>query len=264
MSRRLTLCADDYAQSEAISLGILQLIDAGRLSATSVFSQSPYWSQVAPALLHAPVDVGLHINLTESFVPGSHPLSYWLLRSQLRWLSRNELRTRILLQIDAFSDALGRLPDYLDGHQHVHALPVVRQALSDAVALRWQGRRERPYIRLPDRLVDAGDSGLKGQILKSCCLGFRRHLRQHQLSGPDWFAGLYSLRPEADYPRLMQRWLRQCPDQGLIMCHPGLTDTAPDPIAATRPQEYRYLASEAFALACAEHNIHLARYQPQI
>lgn len=260
MSRRLTLCADDYAQSPAISQGILALIEAGRLSATSVFSQSPHWPRAARDLLSTAVDVGLHINLTEPFSPGSHPLSYWLARSQLHALSRHELRSRILMQIDAFSNELGRLPDYLDGHQHVHALPVVRQALTDAVELRWKGIARRPYIRRPDRLADLGDSGFKGWVLKGCCTGFSRHLKARQLTGPAWFAGLYSLRPDADYPTLMQHWLRRCPDRGLIMCHPGLQDRAADPIGATRPLEYRYLASEAFAWACAQQNIHLARY----
>jgi len=260
MSRRLTLCADDYAQSPGISHGILSLIQAGRLSATSVFSQAPYWPMAARELTHVNIDVGLHLNLTESFVPGSHPLSYWLVKSQLRALPRNELRSRFLAQIDAFSNELGRLPDYLDGHQHVHALPVVRQALTDAIALRWS-TSTRPYIRLPDQLADYGDSSFKASILKACCHGFTRHMKQHRLKGPAWFAGLYSLRPEADYPRLMQRWLTRCPDGGLIMCHPGQPDRSFDPISATRPQEYRYLASEAFAWACAEHNIQLARFR---
>jgi predicted glycoside hydrolase/deacetylase ChbG (UPF0249 family) len=262
MSRRLTLCADDYAQSPAISHGIIELINSGRLSATSVFSQAPYWPEAAGALQGSSIDIGLHISLTEAFAPGHHPLPYWLLRSQLRWLSRNELRTRILTQIDAFTRQMGRLPDYLDGHQHVHALPVVRQALMDAVELQWRGQPHQPYIRRPDLLADAGDSGIKGQILKSCCSGFSRRLRQHKLTGPAWFAGLYSLRPEADYPALMRRWLEQCPDQGLIMCHPGLPDSASDdPIRLTRPLEYRYLASEAFAQDCAELNIRLTRFQ---
>jgi predicted glycoside hydrolase/deacetylase ChbG (UPF0249 family) len=261
MSRRLTLCADDYAQSPEISRGILELIDAGRLSATSVFSQAPHWPEAARALEHKNIDVGLHISLTEPFAPGHHPLPYWLLRSQLHMLSRNELRTRILTQIDAFTHQTGRLPDYLDGHQHVHALPVVRQALLDAIALRWRGQARMPYVRRPDRLADTGDTGLKAGILKTCCRGFSRTLQQQKLEGPAWFAGLYSLRPDADYPALMRRWLERCPDQGLIMCHPGLAANDPqDPIGLTRPQEYRYLASEAFARSCAELNIRLTRF----
>ena len=171
MSHRLILCADDYAQSHAISAGILQLISARRLSATSVFSQSPLWPVLARELAHADVDVGLHFNLTEPFVAGSRGLNYWLINSQLRALQRQQLKQRILEQIDAFSHALGRLPDYIDGHQHVHALPVVRLALTDAIAARWTDT-PRPYVRAPDRLADSGDARLKGVILKACTAGF--------------------------------------------------------------------------------------------
>jgi predicted glycoside hydrolase/deacetylase ChbG (UPF0249 family) len=260
MIRHLTLCADDYAQSPGISQGILQLIEAKRLTATSVFSLSAHWPDAARDLSGLDADIGLHLDLTEPFATDSHPLSWWLIRSQLRLLSRAQLRGRILAQIDAFADALGRLPDYIDGHQHVHALPVIRQALTDAIAERWENQ-PLPYVRLPDLLADAGDSGVKGWILKTCCAGFAQHIARSGLTAPAWFAGMYSFDPRTDYAALMERWLASCPDGGLIMCHPGLADTAADPIAATRPLEYRYLASAAFADACREQNIELSRFQ---
>jgi hypothetical protein len=112
--RRLTLCADDYAQSPAISQGILALLQRGRLSATSVMTQSPHWPALAAPLreMQPQADIGLHFNLTHDF--GSEPqlqaLSHWLLLSQLRLLSRAALRDSLLRQIDQFSQQLGRLP----------------------------------------------------------------------------------------------------------------------------------------------------------
>jgi predicted glycoside hydrolase/deacetylase ChbG (UPF0249 family) len=261
--RRLTLCADDYGQSAGICDGILQLIALGRLSATSVFSESPGWPDAARALPSTRIDIGLHLNLTEAYSADSRPLSYWLLNSQLRRLAPQRLRDRILAQIDAFACHLNRLPDYIDGHQHVHALPQVRQALSEAIALRWV-QPAAPYLRRPDRLADPGDAHFKTLVLKTCCAGFSRHLHARGLVGPDWFAGLYSLGASADYRALMRRWLAHCPDGGLIMCHPGLADPAPDPIAATRPLEYRYLASDDFLSDCQQQQIELSRWPRQI
>jgi chitin disaccharide deacetylase len=260
MTRRIILCADDFAQSPGISHGILQLVDAGRLSATSVFTESPHWRAWAPELAQRrQIDTGLHVNLTEPFVPGSRGLGYWLAASQLRLLSRPRLHARILAQIDAFADAMGRLPDYLDGHQHVHGLPVVRDALTDAIAQRWPGET-RPYLRLPDRLADGGDSALKARVLQGCCRGFEAHARRCGLTGPGWFAGMYSLTPRADFAALMSGWLAAAPTGGLIMCHPGLPDPAADPIAATRPLEYAYLNGDAFADDCRQRDVALARY----
>lgn len=261
MKRPVILCADDFAQSPGISQGILALIDAGRLSATSVFSESPHWHALAPALAARAVDAGLHLNLTEPFRPGTRGLGAWLVLSQLRLLSQQALLGRILAQVDAFAEAMGRLPDYLDGHQHVHGLPVVRDALLQAIALRWPPET-RPYLRRPDRLADGGDSVFKARVLQACCRGFSASLRPHGLQGPDWFAGLYSLTPGADFPRLMRGWLGRAPAGGLIMCHPGLPDAAPDPIAATRPLELAYLASDAFVDDCHRLGVVIARYAP--
>jgi predicted glycoside hydrolase/deacetylase ChbG (UPF0249 family) len=260
MTRSLILCADDFAQSPGISRGILELIDAGRLSATSVFAESPHWRSLAPELAARAVDVGVHVSLTEPFTPGHRSLGYWLAASQLRLISRARLTARILAQIDAFAAAFGRLPDYLDGHQHVHALPVVRDALTDAIAARWRGAA-RPYLRAPDRLADGGDSAFKSRVLQQCCRGFAAHAHAQGLAAPGWFAGMYSLTLKADFAALMRRWLAAAPDGGLIMCHPGRPDPAADPIAATRPVEYDYLAGDAFADACSRLDIVIGRYR---
>lgn len=262
MSRRLTLCADDFAQSPAISEGILTLLERRRLSATSVFSLSPLWPSLAGELSRrAPVaDIGLHCNLTHPFDDSARPLGHWLLRSQLRLLSRQQLRDALLRQIDAFAEHFGRLPDYLDGHQHVHALPVVRDALFDAVALRWHGPA-KPYLRAPDRLGDAGDSQGKGVILKTVCAGFAGMVGRHGMTTPAWFGGLYSLTAKADFPGLMRHWLQHCPDRSLIMCHPGLPAAdSSDPIGTARQAEYHYLASTAFEEDCRRYDVTLERF----
>ena len=262
MSKRLTLCADDFAQSRAISSAILQLLERGRLSATSVMSQSPLWPELAPALkaLAGQADIGLHFNLTHPFTAAARPLGHWLLRSQLRLLSRAALREQLLAQIDSFSQHFGRLPDFIDGHQHVHALPVVRDALFEAIALRWTGSA-KPYLRAPDRLAHQGDSGVKALLLKALCRGFAARAQALGYVITPWFAGLYSLTPEADYAELMPLWLAECTDGGLLMCHPGLPAVdLDDPIAPARAVEYAYLASAQFVEDCRAAQIELGRF----
>jgi len=264
--RRLTLCADDFAQSPAISQGILTLLQHGRLSATSVMTQSPHWPALAAPLrkLQQQADIGLHFNLTHDFASGPQlikPLSHWLLLSQLRQLSKPQLRDSLLQQIDLFSQQLGRLPDFIDGHQHVHALPVVRDVLFDAIALRWSDG-SKPYLRAPDRLGHPGDSRLKAVVLAQACRGFAAAAEQNGLICNRWFAGLYALQPEAGFAGLMQQWLHACPDGGLMMCHPGLpADDDCDPIAAARAVEYCHLGSQEFADACQQAGVVLARFR---
>lgn len=218
-----TLCADDYAESPEIDAGILQLLRQQRLGAVSCLVTSPRWPAAAAGLaaFAGRVDIGLHLNLTQAFTgPGlrAWPLPLLLLLAGLRCLPEAGIEREIERQVGLFQAALGRLPDYVDGHQHVQQLPQVRSALLRQVAAHWRGG-SRPWIRVsrPRRWRGAKAAligGLGG-------LGLQRQLlAAGLLCNPD-FAGVYSLSPEADYRRLMQAWLAGLAPGGLIMCHPA-------------------------------------------
>lgn len=266
--KRLTLCADDFAQSLPISAAILELLGQQRISATSVMSQSPLWPELAKELgaVTAPADIGLHFNLTHSFglpqggADSAHSLAYWLMKSQTRQLSRSALCDQWLSQIDRFSQHLNRLPDFIDGHQHVHALPVIREALFDAISLRWAAGLG-PYLRAPDRLGQPADSRLKALLLRAVSRGFAEQARDRGLLTAPWFGGLYSFGTHAGFASLMQRWLAQSPHHGLLMCHPGHPAAdRHDPIGPARAEEYRYLSSPAFVEDCQHHAVLIGRF----
>ena len=79
----ILLCADDFAQSRAISAGILALARAGHVSAVSCFTDSPLWPELGRELTDARKDllIGLHFNLTFPFGFGERPLWHWMIRS---------------------------------------------------------------------------------------------------------------------------------------------------------------------------------------
>lgn len=251
--RGFTLCADDYGLGEPVDAGIRQLLWLGRLGAVSCLVESPRWPEAAQALqpFLGSVDIGLHLNLTQAF-PGqpAWPLPGLILRAYLRQLPPALLEARISAQIERFRAGLGRLPDYIDGHQHVQQLPQVRDALLRQLARHW--RRAPPWVRvaLPQRW-----RGLKAGVIAA--LGAATLARQLQAQGlacnPD-FAGIYELQPAAGFRHLMQGWLRELGSDGVIMCHPGEAgdagESAGDPVAAARVQELEYLASPAFLRDC--------------
>ena len=264
-TRKVTLCADDFAQSEQITSGILELISSRRLTATSVMSEAPHWPAAARRLmpLQSLADVGLHLNLTHSFETGGpiRPLSYWLLLSQLRLISRDWLRKLFCTQIDHFTEHLGRLPDFIDGHQHVHAFPLIRAALTDAIADRWPEGDAGPWLRAPDHLMKARETPIKAMVLRSACSGFSEHAAAHGLRVTPYFGGVYSLLPGANFPARMKQWLRNAPHGTLFMCHPGrATVDHRDPLDGVRALEYNYLASPAFAQDCREAGVMLGRF----
>ncbi len=62
------------------------------------------------------------------------------------------MRAEIEAQIDAFEQATGRRPDFIDGHQHVHGLPGVRKALIAVLAARY-AKGTQPWLRDPADLM---------------------------------------------------------------------------------------------------------------
>jgi predicted glycoside hydrolase/deacetylase ChbG (UPF0249 family) len=243
---QVALCADDYAQNQAIDDGILNLLADQRLSAVSCFSASPRWLQrSAPALREAAgaADVGLHFNLTEGFgEPAPYKLRSLILRSLLTSLDGRFLRKRLNAQLDAFEAGYGQPPAFIDGHQHVHQLPGVRQALLQVLNARYGDAPIWVRNTVPANPAWRG----KPLILK--LLGgamTATALRGLGIPSNKGFAGVYGFdRP--DYEACFAEWLEAAVPGMLIMCHPAAALGSNDEIAAQRVVEYRFLQSAGF------------------
>lgn len=243
----VVLCADDFGMSTGINRAILNLCHNGRLSAVSCMTDMPCWQQDAPALLElrGPVSVGLHFNLTEG--SESKKLPQLMQQALTGRIDKAWVSTKLRQQLDAFAATTGSIPDFIDGHQHVHIFPGIRDVLLDTLHTRYSGAL--PWIRQVRPELSGHDARLKAIILQLMGRGFVPATGRYpglQLSAA--FAGLYSLQPDADFAALLEGWLNQLPAGGLIMCHPGDTDPASTSgMALTRRKELTYLASDAFA-----------------
>src|SRR5438876_1108370 len=167
MKKRIVLCADDYGQALAISQGIIHLIKEGRLSATSCMVNTSHWLDHAKWLIpyQHQIDIGLHFNLTSGNIlsPGyvlKHGENFFslpilLLKTFFRNLDQVAIEAECHAQIDRFFDAMGFLPHYIDGHQHVHQFPIIREAVIAVYEkrLRWQNA----YVRLINEAITPQD-----------------------------------------------------------------------------------------------------------
>lgn len=255
----IILCADDYGISVGVSRGIRELAAAGRLSATSAMVTFDGWLRRASRLadLRSTAAVGLHVNLTLGrpllASPGAphleasgafRTLGPLLGRSLVRALDRTAIAAEIRAQIDAFAQATGSLPDFIDGHQHVHVLPVVRHALFDAIAdVEWLAP---PLIRIPANRNFASrfkqPNWSKEVIVATFALGFRRSIEARQLPANHSFAGFSSFRTGRSYATELTAFLDAATGPcHLIMCHPGYADDElrriGDPIIERREEE---------------------------
>ncbi len=261
---RFALCADDFGLSAAVNDGIVDLIRASRVRCTSVFSQAPAWPGAASALreLHRTAEVGLHLNLTRRF-DGAHsirPLGWWLFAAPRELVDAARIRTAFMSQIDLFTRHFGRLPDFVDGHRHVHALPVLRDVLTEVIAECWRGMR-RPWVRAPDCLLDEGGSPLKGWVVRQATSGFAAHVENAGLRCTRQLGGIYSPVAAASFARLMRGWLHQLPSGTLIVVHPGRNRRDPATSAAARRfEQYEYLRNRALSDDCESANASLVRF----
>lgn len=269
MKKRIVLCADDYGQALAISQGILALIKQGRLTATSCLVNTPYWEEHAKWLLpfKDKVDIGLHFNLTEGKPLSSgyvseqgeafYSINKLLMLSFLRRVSQSAIEAECHAQIDQFEAATGFLPRYLDGHQHVHQFPVIRDALLNVYEQRL--RPSQAYIRLAN---ETPDFCLKKMIIyASGATSMKKQLQKRAIPHNHSFAGIYSFHEAHEYPVYFSEFLQKIGDKGLIMCHPGLeTVELNDPIGAARVKEYDYFAGQLFVQECERQSIQLVQY----
>ncbi|RDJ23557.1 ChbG/HpnK family deacetylase [Bosea caraganae] len=271
MVTRFVLCADDFALTEGVSRSILDLLALGKLSATGAMTNRPHWKRLAGELsaFSGRADLGLHLNLTcaaqlspmPRIAPGGElPKLGDLARAAVSSAAaRAEIAAEIERQLDAFEDALGRPPDFVDGHQHVHVLPGVRGAVLSAIRRRY--REGSVYLRDPTDSVAAirarNVAVGKALVIAGLALGLRSQALRRGIKVNSGFSGVSPFDPTRDFAADLGRFLLRPGPAHLVMCHPGHVDDellGLDPVVATRPQEHlalkNFVPPDGLAIAC--------------
>jgi predicted glycoside hydrolase/deacetylase ChbG (UPF0249 family) len=290
----LVLCADDFGLSPAIDAGILSLVDAGRLTATSVMVAGPAAAADATALVarRDRAAVGLHLTFTDLaplgsvggagpddlFAAGRPPALGRLIVAALAGrLDRAGVAAEIGRQIARFEALFGAPPDFVDGHQHVHVLPGIRGALFDAFD---DGRldRRRTWLRSPvppaTAWVRRGWPASKAAIVALLATGFAAAARSHGIVTNTGFLGYTAFRADGSVGDVLGVQWPLVGGRTLAMCHPAATapgatsgataggpeaEAFADPIAGARRDEYAYFASDRFAADLAAAGVVLER-----
>jgi predicted glycoside hydrolase/deacetylase ChbG (UPF0249 family) len=271
--RRIWLCADDYGISPAVNTAIRHLIARGRLNATSVMVVAPSFDRTEAQALDTSSSgraaIGLHLTLTAPFRPlspayrprtprGSFlPLGLTMAAAFLGRLRPEALSAEIAAQFDAFGSAFGRPPDFVDGHQHVHLLPRVSEALLAAV----KTAAPQAWVRQCGRAAPGRGTDFKAALLGRLSGKFRGRAAAAGVRTNPGFAGAYHFHRRTVFADLFPGFLDGLPDGGLVMCHPGFVDDELerlDPLTTLREQEYAYFAGDTFPLLLAARGVTLA------
>lgn len=254
----IAVCIDDLGLHPGITEAALHLGTAGRVSALAGLTDAPGWRQAASAVrrvLHDRVDFGLHLNFTEpwSLTPFRRPLTRFIASAYAHALDRALLRDDVRRQLDGFEDAVGAMPDFIDGHRHVHQLPQVREALLSELTDRYPLRK--PWLRNtepPRRPWTAPmDADHRKQVFVAA-LGARPlrtladsrgFVQNGHLLGVYAFAGNV-----ADYAMRWRQWSMEASNGDLLVCHAAsAAGASADPIAMARTTEFAALSDPTAA-----------------
>ncbi len=140
LARRIWLCADDYGISPGVNRAIRDLVERGRLNATSAMVVGPAIGRDEVGALKAAASnnprcaVGLHVTLTAPFRPLTMhfrpldggmflPFAKLLRAGLMGRLDPELIYTELMVQFSSFNELFGRAPDFVDGHQHAQLFP---------------------------------------------------------------------------------------------------------------------------------------------
>jgi predicted glycoside hydrolase/deacetylase ChbG (UPF0249 family) len=282
-SRQLIVVADDYGIGPATSQAIRELAYAGAVTASVLLVNSPYAEQEVQLWRKGavPADLGWHPNLTLDAPISSavdvpslidrdgqfHPVHRFVKRLFVGRINRAEIELELAAQYRRFTDLVGRPPQLVNGHKHLHVLPICRAVLRDLLVK--QGIR--PLVRhiRESWLCLRTIRGARLKRLALCALG-RRAAPLYRAAGfpaNDYLLGITD-PPCVRDPDFFNRWLWNVPGRLVELCvHPGHWDptllgrdcTRRDGQLRRRVLEYHWLAQPSFKAAARAAGFELIR-----
>lgn len=261
MSMPLAIVLDDVGLDRHIDEAAVELARNRRISALSCMVGAPHWSAAVPllrALDPAATDIGLHLDLTLAPLRlAPRRLQQWAAGALTRRIDRPALLAEIEAQLDRFEADLGRPPAHVDGHQHVHQFPVIRELLCEALTRRSPAR---PWLRVSDPAIIRGGGvgiGAKSLVIRLLgSAGLRRLAQRSGLPTSERLLGVYDFRGgAAGYAGWLDRWLSIARTGDVLMVHAANAIVADDPLGRARPDEFEVLGGWQLPLMLSRHDV---------
>jgi len=256
------VCADDFGISSDVNEAILRLLNNRRISSVSCLVTGKAWGQGAILLkdFQGAVDIGLHLSYDEM------PFDKILILACAKRLSKQLILKKFKFQLDCFMESMGRSPDYIDGHQHLHQLPVFRSALMDLIDTAGLNKF---YIRnsamdLNDILIRRVSMiknlfiALPGSLLKNC-------LSIKEIPTNNDFLGTYDFNTAHDPGDILGQLLMTVrKENSILMCHPSCKNNSlsggKNAFENKRVKEFRYLESDEYNEMLKRCGLYLTRF----
>src|SRR5690606_25946895 len=189
---RIIINADDFGMTKSVNKAIIELMELGTVTSTTVMVNMPY-AEEATQLLEIPnISVGLHFNLTEG-KPVSDPDKVKSLidkngmfhhkkelesRAKKNLIDKNEVLLELKNQYDKLFSILGNHISHFDSHQGLNRIPVVFRALLDFGKEKQRPAGVRFYVK---HYIQSNGKVIKPGLANFMKFGIKRLLVEQYL-----------------------------------------------------------------------------------
>ncbi|XP_027890759.1 carbohydrate deacetylase [Xiphophorus couchianus] len=145
----MVITGDDFGYCSRRNQGIVDCFLAGGISNVSLLVNASAAKEAAGLAGRHKIPIGLHANLSEGTPVYQHlqqistlvnPQGFFHGKMGFRQalekgqLSMNQVELELRAQVRRFIELTGHLPHHMDGHQHVHVLPDVREVFAQVLS----------------------------------------------------------------------------------------------------------------------------------
>lgn len=130
---KLIVNGDDFGITHACNMAIIDCFYQGVMTSASMMINMPYAKEAAKLWEENPkLSVGLHLNLTvgyplnknlKTLIKGDGTFNKQILKAKLEDVDVEEIRLECQNQMDKFIELTGRLPDHINSHHGIEAIP---------------------------------------------------------------------------------------------------------------------------------------------
>lgn len=256
----IIVCADDFGISSQANDAIIKLLERKRISAVSCLVTGGAWNDGGTLLknFQDAIDIGLHLSYR------GLPFSKILLLICAGRMDRKIIFEEFKIQLNCFLEKFGRPPDFIDGHQYIHQLPVFKSALLDlANVLKGSMFYVRNSSMLLKDILRRKIAIPKSILISAAGKVFKKQLSERQINTNSDFLGIYDFNADKNAGEILELFIKNIKKpNSILVVHPGYGNKVyrNKCFEEKREEEMNYLISDKFKTTLEYFGLYPARF----